>query len=526
MRLSTAVVPVLVLLGFVSPSRAQANNPCDQPGESPDLTVGAIASKVRYGSVGGVTAFALGTTSCNLGTCWLNVFASTPEHPVIGQNMFRLEDGRFEQIGQSWLMHTYAALQGSVCSTSCLPAPDVTHLGVSCSDAHTAASAGEQVNMGPKSDVNPYTGVFPFPPTNQHQTGDAIYKRLQVHDADLDPTLHAGALYFVESQHVSHDDASGGGGGNNASYRPVTVSAVGGVFDFALTGATERGKAGIEAWKASDPAVAESVIASTGDGRFIVAAKATALAGGVYHYEYAVQNLDSHRSARSFRVPVPPGTTVTNAGFHDVDYHSGEPYDGTDWTIAVGPGDISWTTSSFEENANANALRWGTLYNFRFDADAAPGTHDVAIELFRPGVPVEIATSTVAPGPCSGPDQDQDGFAAACDCDDLNPTVRRTPGEALSLVLGMTGLSWSPPLDEGGDVVRYDVLRSGSADDFMGGALCVATDESSTTVLDGSVPASGGVFFYLVRAENDCPAGEGTLGNASSGAPRSGRSCP
>ena len=34
------------------------------------------------------------------------------------------------------------------------------------------------------------------------------------------------------------------------------------------------------------------------------------------------------------------------------------------------------------------------------------------------------------------------------------------------------------------------------------------------------------VFFYLVRAENACPLGQGSLGKDSNGAPREGRSCP
>ena len=38
-------------------------------------------------------------------------------------------------------------------------------------------------------------------------------------------------------------------------------------------------------------------------------------------------------------------------------------------------------------NNNANALRWATMYNFWFDADAAPATAQHAIDLFKPIVP-------------------------------------------------------------------------------------------------------------------------------------------
>jgi hypothetical protein len=81
---------------------------------------------------------------------------------------------------------------------------------------------------------------------------------------------------------------------------------------------------------------------------------------------------------------LPEGVTVTNIGFHDVDYHSGEPYSGADWTATVSSNSISWATQPFAVNVNANALRWATLYNFRFDADAPPTCDgNVMLGLFR-----------------------------------------------------------------------------------------------------------------------------------------------
>ena len=47
-----------------------------------------------------------------------------------------------------------------------------------------------------------------------------------------------------------------------------------------------------------------------GDGLFILASKVTDLGDGSWHYEYALHNLNSHRSARAFRVPIPDGGHV------------------------------------------------------------------------------------------------------------------------------------------------------------------------------------------------------------------------
>src|SRR5262249_13152183 len=157
------------------------------------------------------------------------------------ENLFRLKDGRFEQIGQSWLKHGFQALAGNVCSNACIAPPDGTHLGVNCSDPYDANLNGMQTRLGPKDDVNPNTGVFPYPASRIGTAGNAIVKRLQVHDTDIDPSLNAGALYFVEAQYVTHDDATAANNLNNGSYRPVTFSGTG-TFTMTLTGATVQKK--------------------------------------------------------------------------------------------------------------------------------------------------------------------------------------------------------------------------------------------------------------------------------------------
>ena len=69
--------------------------------------------------------------------------------------------------------------------------------------------------------------------------------------------------------------------------------------------------------------------------------------------------MNSDRGAGSFSIPIPAGVTVTNIGFHDVDYHSGEPYSPTDWAATIDGGTLTWATDDHSVNPNANALRWG-----------------------------------------------------------------------------------------------------------------------------------------------------------------------
>jgi hypothetical protein len=172
----------------------------------------------------------------------------------------------------------------------------------------------------------------------------------------------------------------------------------------ALSGSIVGGFAAIHAWHAIDANVVETVVDIPGDGRFILAAKATALPNNVWRYEYALYNLNSDRSARTFSVPLPANANVTNIGFHDVDYHSGDGInnvttDGADWQAVQTADAITWSTQTFAENPNANALRWGTLYNFRFDADVAPAADLQSLTIGTFKIDGSATAISIAPAP-------------------------------------------------------------------------------------------------------------------------------
>jgi hypothetical protein len=218
-----------------------------------------------------------------------------------------------------------------------------------------------------------------------------IAERLQVEAADIDPTQNPGALYWVEGHYVAPDDATEGNGLNNASYRPATFN---GNLDLTLGGTTTREQAAIYAWQATDPEV-EILTVDIPDTRPVErfhAARRVTAGLGTWHYEYVIHNLNSDRGARLFRIALGPNVNITNVGFRDVDHHSGEPYDTTDWTLDAGapPGTVEWSTDTFDTDADANALRWGTMFSFWFDADAPSVGAEHTLELFKPGLPLEV----------------------------------------------------------------------------------------------------------------------------------------
>jgi hypothetical protein len=380
------------------------------PSTGPDVIVGDLSSIQKFGTVGTITAYAIGTESCNIGSQPLSWDQDTNLHPVIGQNLYRLKDGRFEQLGMSWLKHGFAALTLNLCC-SCQNPGTSQLLGVGCSDPYGASLNGDQNGfpcggsltcggLGPRSEVNAASGEFAFPYGSAGLSGDAIYKRLQVQNDDINPALNTGALYYAEGHYVARDDADFGNAYNNASYEQALVGGFsGGGWNLSLTGSTTRGSPAIFAWKENDPEVVIVQIGDEGKGRFYLGYRVTDNGDGTWHYEYALHNLNSHRSAREFIVPVGQNVTLTNVEFHDVPYHSGEPYSNAPWTssVSAGTGSVSWSTETYAQNPDANALRWSTLYNFRFDASTPPTDVTATIGLFRPDLIMEVAVDTLGP---------------------------------------------------------------------------------------------------------------------------------
>jgi hypothetical protein len=250
-----------------------------------------------------------------------------------------------------------------------------------------------------------------FTPT----TGNAIFRRLQIAAADLDPAIYPEAQYFVDGVYASTDDAAAGNSDNNATYRRVTLNGTA----MTVQGMSHEGKPAIYAWRehggganVEDASVVLQNVDVPSEGRFVAAHRVVALGNGRWQYEYAVYNLNSDRSGGSFAVPLNPRVNITpgSIGFHDVDYHSGEVYDNTDWSISVSESEVRWSSpQTFAENANSNALRWGTLYNFWFEADTAPESAVATLGLFKPHTPSSVSFTAVAPQAGCAADFDGNG---------------------------------------------------------------------------------------------------------------------
>ncbi|MEM7229744.1 MAG: hypothetical protein AAF432_13115 [Planctomycetota bacterium] len=322
-----------------------------------------------YGQSDGIFAYSVATTSCNIGDQHLKWYSFNNEHPVIAQNLYRLtENGRFEQVGMSWLKHGFCAVSEPGCLATCnASATDCTELGIGCADTYWADLNAN--GLGPRSDINATTGVnaFTFNPSGPGN----IRGRLQVHADDTDPAMYPNARYFAEAQYVTEDDAEDGNDLNNASYIEVSIA---GNTSRSMTRISDTNWQirAIQAWRDNVPGVTLGQVLVPDDGLLTVGSRVVDNGDGSWTYEYAIHNMNSHASLRWFGVPVPECVEITNAGFNDVAYHSGEIFDGTDWPFQRVGGNAFWNTESFGQNPDANALRWGTMYTYWFTANTPP----------------------------------------------------------------------------------------------------------------------------------------------------------
>lgn len=377
----------------------------------PDIVHSNLLSTTNWGSLGGVRAYSVGSETCNVGdadAAWIN--GGTPAH---AWNIYRLRDGRLTQVGMSFARRFCCAAAGAGCNLPCNGhGGDV--LGSGCRDVSGSSFAGTQQSLSPRSSIDAFSGAFA---AFAEISGDTIFRRLQVAESDLDPTLNPGALYFLEGVYVGTDDAAAENALNNAGHRRFTVST-----DFAIqpAGVIAAELPAIAAWRmngmgvgAPDNRVQDAIVDVPGEGRFHAASKVTELGGGRFLYDFAIFNLNSDRAGGSFTLHMAPNVLAEHAGFHAPAYHSDEVYDNTAWEITIAPGSVTWSSAqTHAENPDAGALRWGTMVNFWFESNRPPTIGFASLGLFKPHTPQVVSFNVQAPiaDPPSRPgDFDNDG---------------------------------------------------------------------------------------------------------------------
>lgn len=500
--------------------------------------VGYIWQLGREGPIGsGTVGLGVSTTLCNKGDVPIPIdaFPGT-NHPVIVANAYRLQtvDGshRFEQIGLAWLKHVFASSNADSCGFGCQGGlGDV--VGPGCSDTYGAAQfepCGFYGNgiMGPRSAVHPYTGQMPgggdlgsgggcevnysaanhighnHDPDPPGGSSAGISHRLQIPDVDLMPAQNPGARYFCEGQYVAPGEyrLANGSQNNNVAYHELDVTGPDeeGMFFFEDVGNTFSESPAVDAWLGAGQSVIEPAPLADGLGR--LACEVTDLGGGTWHYEYALYNMNMGQAMGVFSVPAPPGVTITNVGFHAPLNHAPEAnadnYSNDPWTTSVAGDAVTWTTDTFDQDPLANAVRYATLYNFRFDADVGPRSVYATIGFFKTGGQGTVAT--LGPRPPGPQDCNGNGIPDDCDLDCGLPGCSVT-GCGESSDCDGTGVPDECEIDcnENGVDDRCDIASTTSAD-------CTGNGIPDECEADCDENGAADSCDMLVGAAEDCNA--------------------
>jgi|GEM_PF-1050423 len=400
MRLSNLLSAAGAVAATAALATAQGDMTVHRMGYNPGNNPNGFAS---YGTDSGIAAYSVASQSCNIGNVdlvWTS--GSGQQHPVISSNVYRLKGRRFEQLGQSWLKHGFCAL----CESGCGPGVGggcASVLRVGCADTYSAG-LNDGSGGGPKFTVDAVSGDHLHPDPNP--TGPATIRgRLQCAIADVDPAQNAGATYFVEGMYVHYVDHQNGFARNNATWREITFAGAPNYNMLSGSTVNHSTETIVEAWKSEDAAVEWVDVENTDEGGsgihgyYQVAYRTWDNGDGTWEYHYLVNNQNSSQGCGSFVIPTGNGVTLSDIWFNDVDYHSGEPQDGTDWSMTQNANDITWEcTETFLQNPDANAINWCTAYSFGFTANAAPVSDSGTITMFEPGVGTSLVFPMDAPG--------------------------------------------------------------------------------------------------------------------------------
>jgi len=206
-----------------------------------------------------------------------------------------------------------------------------------------------------------------------------VQHRLAVRDADLDPDVNAGARYFAELYTLSHDDTDHT---NSLGWQEIDVSgSPGGTWDLDFRQVMGNQGPALDAWAGG----ARAVIPDgelTEDGRCYLDLHVSENDNGTYRYEYALYNLDMNRSVSSLTIPVGAGVEISGIGFKAVE-SSDDGFNNEPWASVRNDAGVTWSTSPVAAHPDSNPLGWGNLYNFWFDANAAPSDGSVMLGVYR-----------------------------------------------------------------------------------------------------------------------------------------------
>jgi hypothetical protein len=395
---------------------ASGSGPCDGPGGDDGRVVFAPGAALRNGD-----------DDRTADVPWYRKFMVSPhpypypnndQHPYLVWNLYRIADGRLEQIGASGLKHAFYTINW-YCAPGACGAGGGNILGRACYDIYSQSSNDYGPELGPRRELIPFTGQWGrcgsiFDPgctgSQTHPNPNGPYdNRLIVRESQLSVP---GAQFLAEGWYVIQDDQDIY---NTMGHVPVSIAFDGFAWSPTVSGPMVRGPV-IDHWV--DPSLHpnRNREITSPHGRLKVAVRvqplaacpaASGLSPPCYRFDYAVQNLDfsvsqtsgtppnlrvlAQRGLGRLRLGLGPadGVFLPEDAFAD---HDTSP--ATDWTARR-----DYRGVHFRAPAGGD-LPWGMLYRFSFISDAPlDDGRSMVIELTEPNSGAVLTGSIAGPAP-------------------------------------------------------------------------------------------------------------------------------
>ncbi len=285
------------------------------------------------------------------------------QHPFLNWSMYREVNGRFEQMGVSGIKHAFLTINSN-CTLNC---NDSHILWPGCEDVYGVGTNDSSSVLGPREELNAFAGTWDncgtfFDPEpcvgfQQNSSSGTGQNRLVVNTGEL--TDNDNSAVYMQAWYLIREDINIF---NSMGYRTLNPSQNGSNWNMSPSNDFTNGPA-LDQYVPRDTigAMQASQTITTSEGQLIVAVKVIDLGGGLYRYNYAVENYDFDPRFINFHIPLTDSAMVADTVFADP-----ETDDSNNWQFSHNNGVLSVVGNA------QNEQDWGELFSFSFTSDSPP----------------------------------------------------------------------------------------------------------------------------------------------------------
>ena len=309
------------------------------------------------------------------------------QHPYLVWDVYREIDNRFEQVAQSGLKHAFFSTN---VNCSC---PGGNILGTGCGDIYGVGSNNRSDALGLRPELESFSGLWdscgsffdpdcvgPPGPSPEITSGSTSTgeNRLTLDPNDIVPNLYMQAWYVVR------DDINIF---NSMGYKRFSPTFSNNIWSM-NTSATFNSGPAIYNYvpKNTMNLMQASQTLSTNEGHLTVAVKVIELGGGLYRYNYAIENYDFDPQLNVYHIPFDTSASLSDTVFVDPDKNASN-----NWSFSR-----TGNVLNIAENVS-NSQDWGQLFSFSFTTNIAPAKSNIVLGVANPINNSTISALSLAP---------------------------------------------------------------------------------------------------------------------------------